>query len=63
MIVSNLKEPDMSKRNWLIGDGLSTGLTAFRDFRDPARLGHPKIMSEYRQMAPDDDYGGGHECR
>jgi len=60
VMVSNLNEPDMSKWNWLIGDGLSTGLTAFRDFQDPARLGHPKVMSEYRQMAPDDDYGGVH---
>lgn len=60
VIVSNFKEPDMAKWNWLIGDGLSTGLTAFRDFQDPARLGHPKVMSEYRQMAPDDDYGGVH---
>jgi Zn-dependent metalloprotease len=60
IIVSNFKEPDMSKWNWLIGDGLSTGLTAFRDFQDPTRLGHPKVMSAYRQMAPDDDYGGVH---
>jgi len=60
IIVSNFKEPDMAKWNWLVGDGLSTGLTAFRDFQDPTRLGHPKIMSEYRQMAPDDDYGGVH---
>ena len=60
VIVSNSKEPDMSKWNWQIGDGLSTGLTAFRDFRDPPRLGHPKVMSQYRQMEPDDDYGGVH---
>ena len=60
VIVSNFKEPDMSKWNWQIGDGLSTGLTAFRDFQDPPRQGHPKVMSAYRQMAPDDDYGGVH---
>jgi len=60
VIVSNFREPDMSQWNWLIGDGLSTGLTAFRDFQDPTRLDHPKVMSEYRRMAPDDDYGGVH---
>jgi Zn-dependent metalloprotease len=60
VMVSNFQQPDMSKWNWLIGDGLSTGLTAFRDFQDPTRLGHPKTMSDYRQMAPDDDYGGVH---
>lgn len=37
-----------------------SGLTAFRDFQDPTRLGHPKVMSAYRQMEPDDDYGGVH---
>ena len=60
IIISNLKQPDISKWNWLVGDGLSTGLTAFRDFQDPTRLGHPKVMSAYRHMAPDDDYGGVH---
>ena len=60
IIVSNYRQPEMSKWNWLIGDGLSTGLTAFRDFQDPTRLGHPKRMSDYRQMEPDDDYGGVH---
>jgi len=60
IIVSNAKEPDVSNWNWLIGDGLSTGLTAFRDFQDPTRLGQPKKMSDYRRMAPDDDYGGVH---
>jgi Zn-dependent metalloprotease len=60
VIISNLKEPDMAKWNWQIGDGLSTGLSAFRDFQDPSRLGHPKLMSEYLHMSQAEDYGGVH---
>jgi hypothetical protein len=60
IIISNLKEPDMAKWNWLIGDGLSSGLSAFRDFQDPSRLGHPKLMSEYLHMSQGEDYGGVH---
>jgi Zn-dependent metalloprotease len=60
VIISNRNEPDLAKWNWLIGDGLSTGLEAFRDFRDPSRLDHPKLMSEYRKMSKSDDYGGVH---
>ncbi|MGB9368598.1 MAG: M4 family metallopeptidase [Xanthobacteraceae bacterium] len=60
VIISNLDEPDIAKWNWLIGDGLSTGLSAFRDFQDPSRLGHPKLMSEYLHMSQAEDYGGVH---
>lgn len=60
VIISNLNEPDMAKWNWLIGDGLSTGLSAFRNFQDPSQLGHPKLMSEYLHLSQSEDYGGVH---
>jgi Zn-dependent metalloprotease len=38
VIVSNAPVSDIGQWNWLIGDGLSSGLEALRDFQDPTRL-------------------------
>jgi Zn-dependent metalloprotease len=42
----------------LIGDGLSTGLEALRDFQDPTRFGQPKHMSKF--VVTTRDNGGVH---
>src|SRR5262249_21680480 len=62
VIVANFTEPDISKWDWLIGDGISSGLTALRDFQDPTRFQQPKMMADYVNMPLDafSDYGGVH---
>jgi Zn-dependent metalloprotease len=47
ILVSNFEEPDRGKWNWLIGDGISSGLSAIRDFQDPTKFGQPKHMRAY----------------
>ena len=58
VIISNLREPDVGRWNWLIGDGISSGLAAFRDFQDPTRYDQPKHMSRYVRTSQDS--GGVH---
>jgi Zn-dependent metalloprotease len=58
IIVANFNEPDISKWDFLIGDGLSTGLEALRDMRDPPRFNQPKLMSDFRVTGA--DHGGVH---
>ena len=58
IIVSNFNEPDISKWDFLIGDGLSTGLEALRDMRDPTRFNQPKLMSDFVDTGA--DHGGVH---
>jgi Zn-dependent metalloprotease len=62
VIVSNLTEPDIAKWNWLIGDGISTGLEALRDMEDPTRFNQPKLMQDFRVMPLTEtgDSGGVH---
>jgi Zn-dependent metalloprotease len=58
IIVSNLAEPDMDKWNWLIGDGISSGLSALRDFQNPTKFGQPKHMAQFVRTTKDE--GGVH---
>ena len=58
ILVANFDEPDIGKWDFLIGDGLSTGLEALRDMRDPTRFNQPKLMRDFRNMSRDN--GGVH---
>jgi Zn-dependent metalloprotease len=49
-IVSNRSNPDIASWNWLIGDGISSGVEAFRDMRDPTRFGQPKLMKDFKTL-------------
>jgi len=62
VLVSNLAQPDISKWNWLIGDGLSSGLDALRDLQEPTRFNQPKLMRNFRKLpiTESGDYGGVH---
>ncbi|MBR0869320.1 M4 family metallopeptidase [Bradyrhizobium tropiciagri] len=62
IIISNVGEPDMEKWNWLIGDGISSGLEALRDMEDPTRFGQPKLMSNFvvLPLTEQGDSGGVH---
>jgi Zn-dependent metalloprotease len=62
VIVSNVAEPDIAKWNWLIGDGISTGMEALRDMEDPPRFDQPKLMQDFRVMPLTEagDSGGVH---
>jgi Zn-dependent metalloprotease len=61
-IISNSAEPDIAKWDWLIGDGISTGIEALRDMRDPTRFGQPKLMRDFKNLpiSPNSDSGGVH---
>jgi Zn-dependent metalloprotease len=60
IIVSNINEPDITKWNWLIGDGISSALEALRDFRDPTKFGQPKNMKNFVTLPKSRDFGGVH---
>jgi Zn-dependent metalloprotease len=49
-IISNRASPDIATWNWLIGDGISSGIEAFRDMRDPTRFGQPKLMKDFETL-------------
>jgi len=57
-IISNFDEPDIGKWDFLIGDGLSTGLEALRDMSDPPRFNQPKLMGDFVDTSRDN--GGVH---
>jgi Zn-dependent metalloprotease len=61
-IISNLAEPNIAKWDWLIGDGISSGIEALRDMQDPTRFGQPKLMKDFRilPLKRKDDSGGVH---
>jgi Zn-dependent metalloprotease len=61
-LISNFALQDMTGWNWLIGDGLSTGLVAFRSMKDPTLYDQPKHMRDYRKSAnnANGDWGGVH---
>jgi Zn-dependent metalloprotease len=63
IIISNFAEPNIANWNWLMGDGISSGLAAFRDFEDPTRFDQPKHMDDFahRPDNRDNDYGGVHK--
>jgi Zn-dependent metalloprotease len=47
-IISNRAKPDIAKWDWLIGDGISSGVEALRDMRDPTRFCQPKRMKDFK---------------
>jgi len=49
-IVSNWSNQDIATWNWLIGDGISSSIEAFRDMRDPTRFGQPKLMKDFKTL-------------
>jgi Zn-dependent metalloprotease len=49
-IISNRAEPNIAKWDWLIGDGISTGIEALRDMRDPTRFDQPKLMKDFKTL-------------
>jgi Zn-dependent metalloprotease len=49
-IISNRATPDIAKWNWLIGDGISSGIEALRDMRDPTRFGQSKLMKDFKTL-------------
>jgi Zn-dependent metalloprotease len=61
-IISNSAEPDIAKWDWLIGDGISSGIEALRDMENPTRFDQPKRMKNYKNipLKPDADAGGVH---
>jgi Zn-dependent metalloprotease len=61
-IISNSAEPDIAKWDWLIGDGISNGLEALRDMKDPTRFGQPKLMRNFKKLPlnQQNDSGGVH---
>lgn len=62
VLISNFDQPDIGRWNWQMGDGISSGISAFRDFQDPTRNGQPKHMRNWVR-APNNrrnDYGAVH---
>ena len=49
-IISNRAKPDIAKWDWLIGDGISSGVEALRDMRDPTRFDQPKHMKYFKTL-------------
>jgi len=49
-IISNRARPDIAKWDWLIGDGISSGIEALRDMRDPTRFNQPKLMRDFKTL-------------
>jgi Zn-dependent metalloprotease len=49
-IISNRARPDIAKWDWLIGDGISSGIKALRNMRDPTQslISQPKRMKDFR---------------
>jgi Zn-dependent metalloprotease len=62
VIISNATELNIANWNFLIGDGISSGLEALRDFRDPTRFRQPKHMNNFvrRPNNEQNDFGGVH---
>lgn len=50
IIFVNAGEPDIARWNWGIGAELGESGEALRDFSDPARLGQPAHMNDYRDL-------------
>ena len=46
--------------NWRIGDGLGQNGEPLRDFADPAAVGQPDHMDQYRPLPESRDHGGVH---
>lgn len=61
-LISNDAIKSVDGWNWLIGDGLSSGLVAFRSMKDPTLYDQPKHMRDYRKLPNNSngDWGGVH---
>ena len=62
IIVTNFDKPNTDDWNWKLGERLDTDGRPFRDMSDPASLGQPAKMSEFRVLpnSPRGDFGGVH---
>jgi len=49
-IISNWAKPNIAKWDWLIGDGISSGIEALRDMEDPTRFDQPKLMKDFKTL-------------
>ena len=62
IIIANFSEPDTTKWNWKIGEGLSPDGKPFRDMSDPTLFGQPDNMKNYKKLpnTKNGDNGGVH---
>jgi Zn-dependent metalloprotease len=62
IIIANFLEPDTTKWNWKIGEGLSPNGKPFRDMSDPTLFGQPANMKDYKKLpnTKQGDFGGVH---
>lgn len=61
-IISNFANPDVDAWNWLVGDGISSSVAAFRSMKDPTQFGQPKNMRDFVRLPNTEkgDNGGVH---
>lgn len=61
-IISNFAEPNVGKWNWLVGDGISSSVAAFRSMKDPTKFGQPKHIGKFVVLpnTNNGDHGGVH---
>ncbi len=61
-IISNFTNPDVGSWNWLVGDGISSSVAAFRSMKDPTAFGQPKYMRHFVHLPNTErgDHGGVH---
>jgi Zn-dependent metalloprotease len=62
VIISNYDQPDISKWNWELGEGLTANEKPLRDLSKPSRYNQPEHMKKYRNLpvTAEGDYGGVH---
>jgi Zn-dependent metalloprotease len=62
VIVANIRQPDVKKWNWLIGEGLFGPDTALRDLKKPENFDQPGHMDKYQNLPKTEagDWGGVH---
>ncbi|MBZ9772258.1 M4 family metallopeptidase [Mesorhizobium sp. CO1-1-8] len=62
ILIANRGQPDRRQWDWKLGQGFASGGRAFRDMSDPASLGQPAHMNDFR-VSPNTqkgDWGGVH---
>jgi Zn-dependent metalloprotease len=62
VIIANIHETDVTKWNWLVGEGLMDSEPALRDMKRPEKFGQPSHMKNYVTLPKDaaNDWGGVH---
>jgi Zn-dependent metalloprotease len=62
VIVTNCDEPDTSRWNWQVGEGILPGGEPLRDLSDPPQFNQPEHMDDYRALPNtlNGDWGGVH---